>query len=211
MLAKNKHLEVNPKKALELAFQYTDRAFAREHFRNSTAGSTVIVLLVVENDEGNTLYVANAGDCRAIVGTKNGETKPMSTDHNPLDPKEYKRITDAGGRVIVESYTHPTRGEVSTGRVDGILSVARGIGDLGLKPYVSSIPDVRSTPTDDLEWALVACDGLWDVFSIEEAAEAVRLGLSTGTPPEMIVKGLCDEAVMLRDSTDNVTAMLVQF
>ncbi|KAG9394078.1 Serine/threonine phosphatase, family [Carpediemonas membranifera] len=210
MLAKNKNLEVNPTKALELAFQYTDRSFAREHYHNSFAGSTAIVSLLVTNEEGTKLYVANAGDCRGILVRK-GSIERLTTDHSPLNPAEYKRITDAGGSIITETFTHPSRGNVSVGRVAGVLSVARGIGDLSLKPYISSKPDVTVVDVnDDTDFVIMACDGLWDVFGDEEVGKEFKARLAEGKTMEDALKSLCEEAVCDRDSTDNVTAVALR-
>lgn len=47
-------------------------------------------------------------------------------------------------------------------------------GDLGYKPYVTSEPDVTAVSLDGTEDFLVlACDGLWDFVTEEEAVMAV--------------------------------------
>jgi len=47
-------------------------------------------------------------------------------------------------------------------------------GDLGYKPYVTSEPDVTAVSLDGTEDFLVlACDGLWDFVTEEEAVVAV--------------------------------------
>ena len=58
--------------------------------RNSkyrSVGSTAIVVLTTETE----IYVANAGDCRAVM-CKNGKMLPLSTDHKPNLPSEKQRI-----------------------------------------------------------------------------------------------------------------------
>lgn len=62
----------------------------------------------------------------------------LSEDHKPDDPKEIKRIQDAGGYV-------------SDGRVNGNLNLSRALGDLEYKKdrtitpekqIITSLPDI---------------------------------------------------------------------
>jgi len=49
-----------------------------------------------------------------------------------------------------------------------MLAVSRAIGDCPLKGCgVISTPDVFYYETDDVEYIIMACDGLWDVLSNE--------------------------------------------
>jgi len=72
---------------------------------------------LIANDS---IYCANAGDSRAIIGTKKGEVIELSHDHKPDDICEKRRIQAAGGNV-------------SGGRVDGSLAVSRALGDWEFK------------------------------------------------------------------------------
>ena len=58
------------------------------------SGSCAIVILIV----GNTCYIANVGDSRAIMSTDGGaKIFSLSRDHKPSDESESKRIMEAGG------------------------------------------------------------------------------------------------------------------
>jgi len=114
-------------------------------------------------------------------------------------------------------------GFIDVYRIFGDLSVSRAIGD---KPYKGTFKNlfwnknfkedlVISTPeineielTPDDEFIIMACDGLWDVFSSEEAVDYVKDALSYGFQPKQIVKNLGQEALRL-GSQDNVTVIII--
>jgi protein phosphatase 1G len=48
--------------------------------------------------KGRELFVANAGDSRAVLG-RAGTAVALSEDHKPASTAEKQRITDAGGFV----------------------------------------------------------------------------------------------------------------
>jgi protein phosphatase 2C family protein 2/3 len=50
--------------------------------------------------KGDMCYTANVGDSRAVMSGDGGtRIYPLSRDHKPLDELEYKRITEAGGKI----------------------------------------------------------------------------------------------------------------
>ena len=65
------------------------------------------------------IYVANAGDSRAVMGV-GGKCVPLSFDHKPESDVERERIEKAGS-------------EITEGRVDGNLNLTRAFGDLKYK------------------------------------------------------------------------------
>ena len=45
-------------------------------------------------------YIANLGDCRAIMSCNGGRTiYALSKDHKPSDEIENRRVLDAGGKI----------------------------------------------------------------------------------------------------------------
>ena len=63
------------------------------------SGACIIIILVI-ND---LMYITNIGDCRAITSMNNGsKTKPLTIDHKPNNPKEYKRIIENNGHVYYD-------------------------------------------------------------------------------------------------------------
>lgn len=111
------------------------------------------------------IYCANAGDSRTVM-CDHGTAIDLSKDHKPDLPEERSRILKAGG-------------EVMEGRVNGMLALSRAIGDFEYKQFpppkdagaqwflnnhmVTSYPDVVVKPMHkDIEFIILACDGIWD-------------------------------------------------
>lgn len=130
-----------------------------ETMQEQMAGSTAITCLI----KNNRLYCANAGDSRMIASI-NGKVEVLSDDHKPNNEKEHKRICDAGGFV-------------ECNRVNGNLALSRALGDFMFKRNLNKIPEeqiVTAYPdvaereiTEDWEFAVLACDGIWDVLRNE--------------------------------------------
>ena len=109
------------------------------------------------------IYVANAGDSRAVLAKKTSDGKyvavAMSDDHKPDNEEERNRIEKAGGFV-------------EDNRVKGILALSRSIGDLEYKndksrplreQMITADPDIRKEAiANDTSFLIIACDGIWD-------------------------------------------------
>lgn len=184
--------DATPESALVHAFEDTDYAFLKESSVDEVSGSTALTALVVDS----TLYVANAGDCRCVVGRKDGGSIDLSRDHVATDPHENARIVARGGFVSV------------TGRVQGCLMVSRAMGDRPVKRYVSATPEVvtKHLGSED-DFIILASDGLWDVVSSQEAVSLVR---STVRVADLAAKRLALKAIEL-GSDDNISVIVVFF
>ncbi|KAK4409279.1 putative protein phosphatase 2C 58 [Sesamum angolense] len=124
-------------------------------------GSTAVTAILIN---GHKLVVANVGDSRAVICRK-GAAKQLSVDHEPS--KERQLIESKGG------FVSNIPGDVP--RVDGQLAVARAFGDKSLKRHLSSEPDIAvEIIDDDVEFIILASDGLWKVMSNQEAVESIR-------------------------------------
>jgi len=172
------------------------------------AGCTAVCAVIV----GNTLTVANAGDSRVVLCRKQGYTEPMSFDHKPMSDIEMKRITEAGGFVN------------QFGRVNGNLNLSRSIGDLKYKQVpnitpakqmITAQPDIKSiTLNNEDEFVILACDGIWDCLTNEEAVKYVLDRIDTKTPTEIGAEML-NEIISIdpRETQgiggDNMTVMIV--
>lgn len=134
-------------------------------------GCTSNVIYV--DNEKKKIYVANAGDSRCTMG-KGSKCIEMSIDHKPESEIEVERITKAGSTI-------------TEGRVDGNLNLTRSIGDLKykhrehLKPEEQAItanPDTYEFDiSDDIDFIIMGCDGIWEKKSNEEMVEWVYAAL----------------------------------
>ncbi len=206
-LAEALESEATIPEALEKAFVKTEAAYKKSETPDS--GTTAVTALV----DGTTLYIANAGDSRAVL-CQDGKAVILSDDHKPSRADEKARIEKCGGFV----FTYPTPiGPIS--RVNGILSTSRSIGDFPLKPMVSAVPEVTTHElTDTSEFLILACDGLWDTVTAEEAVAIARKELTAGVSANDAARALVAEAFARQDATswqkgigiwDNTTVMVV--
>ncbi|EPS66611.1 hypothetical protein M569_08163 [Genlisea aurea] len=185
--------------SLRKGFAVADMALADDCSISSSSGTTALIALLI----GRLLMVANAGDCRAVLCRK-GEAVDMSRDHRPSYASERCRVEQSGGFV-------------DDGYLNGVLSVTRALGDWDMKlPRGSSSPLIadpeiqRALLTEDDEFLIIGCDGIWDVMSSQHAVSLVRNGLRRHDDPEQCAKDLVTEALRL-NTFDNLTAIVVCF
>jgi protein phosphatase 1L len=180
-----------PEDALRRAFLKTDEDFLKiAHKEGLCDGSTAITALV----RGRTLWVANAGDARAILVS--GSTAiAMSEDHKPNRESERRRITQAGGTVTF----------MGCWRVNGVLATSRGFGDRELKKVVSAEPEIRHrTLMEGDDYLVLASDGIWDVLSNQNVADVVARSGGCRSAATAVT-----EEALRRGSMDNVTAVVI--
>lgn len=159
-------------------------------------------VMYIDYEQGNgKIYVANAGDSRCTLG-KSRAMVEMSVDHKPEGPIEIERIEKAGS-VITD------------GRVDGNLNLTRSLGDLKYKhrdhltaeeQAITANPDTYEFDiTDDMDFIIMGCDGIWEKKSNEEMVEYCynaldKAGWKKGVPSssidlEKIVRELLLESI----------------
>lgn len=156
-------------------------------------GSTAVVCYLRGNEEGKrVLYTANIGDSRAVLMGEGGVVR-LSKDHKPSDAEEAAGIVERGGFLGQQ------------GRVNGIILVTRAFGDFDLKPPMSCEPYISRVELDDSHKTIVlACDGLWDVCTDEQAMELVSQVSSSQRMAEHLVS-----YALKNGSTDNVSVVAV--
>lgn len=167
-------------------------------------------------------WVANAGDCRAVLGadiqrhlggSQFMHSRRVTTDHKPASAGERARIEAAGGYITLEFTGKQKSGgddgddndDQAAGRLNGVLGVSRAFGNIMLRPAVTHVPDVFHVNTASYDVLILACDGLWDVLSDDDA---VRIALSQecpGTAAQQLV-----QAAYNAGSDDNISVIVVR-
>ncbi|XP_076127660.1 protein phosphatase 1H [Alosa pseudoharengus] len=220
--------------AIENAFKDMDGQIEREKaVYNISGGCTALAVVHLLGK----LYVANAGDSRAII-VRNGEIVPMSTEFTPETERQRlqflgfmqphllgneftylefpRRVQrkEVGKRMLYRDFTmngwaYKTiedddlkfpliYGEGKKARVLATIGVTRGLGDhdlkvhdsnIYIKPFLSCCPEVKVYPLTQFEHGaddvlVLATDGLWDVLSNQEVAEAVTCFLGNCDPDD---------------------------
>ncbi|KAG0055712.1 Protein phosphatase 2C 2 [Linnemannia elongata] len=161
----------------------------------------------------------NAGDSRAVLGS-DGTAIALSNDHKPVNKgsatlgpslKESRRIVAAGGFV-------------EYGRVNGSLALSRALGDFEFKMNATLGPDdqiVTANPvivehklTEEDEFLVLACDGIWDCMTSQEVVTFVRKGISEKLPLDQLCEMTMDHCLasdsgMTGVGCDNMTMVIV--
>lgn len=193
--------------ALKDGFLATDRAILEDpRYEEEVSGCTASTAIISKHK----IWVANAGDSRSVLGVK-GRAKPLSFDHKPQNEGEKARISAAGGFV-------------DFGRVNGNLALSRAIGDFEFKKspelspeqqIVTAYPDVTVHElTDDDEFLVIACDGIWDCQSSQAVVEFVRRGIAAKQDLYQICENMMDNCLASNSETggvgcDNMTMTVI--
>ncbi|RLN41993.1 putative protein phosphatase 2C 29 [Panicum miliaceum] len=170
------------------------------HPRIMSVGSCCLVGAI----ENGTLYVANLGDSRAVLGRRDAAglgrgkrvvAERLSRDHNVADEgvrREVAEMHPDDSHIVLNSH--------GVWRIKGIIQVSRSIGDVYLKkpdmcrsnpmlqqslcpfplrrPVMSAVPSITTRelrPGD--RFVIFASDGLWEQLSDEAA-----VGVVAGSP-----------------------------
>ena len=122
---------------------------------------------------------------------RKGVAEAQSEDHKPEMESEKTRIYKADGWI-------------SDGRVKGNLNLTRGFGDLeykqnkNLKPeeqMITANPDIKVVDfTNDIDFVIIGCDGIWDCLKNQEACDFVSKRLKE-KPEAKIGRASCRERV----------------
>jgi protein phosphatase 2C family protein 2/3 len=167
------------------------------------------------------VFISHVGDCRAVL-SHDGTAVPLTEDHKPNMKAEKIRIEAAGGWVDKD-------------RVTGALGVSRSFGDIEYKNFakcldyngtdetgpggiwsekeqqVISKPDFKHFILErSYEFMILACDGLWDRFSCQEAVNFVRKKLLQVKDVNKVAQLLVEKAIA-RGTMDNTSVVIVTF
>lgn len=168
-------------------------------------GTTAILLMTYNRNNIEYVSILNLGDCRAVL-CRNNLGIPLTKDHKPSYPEEIHRITKLGGKIVFDGVDWRIKD----------LSVSRAFGDFDAKPFVTHIPDNYKYRLDkDDKFIILACDGLWDVISNQDAINFVLNIYYDETTNNKLIKKSINVAnelakyAIAKGSTDNVSVIII--
>jgi PPM family protein phosphatase len=145
-------------------------------------GTTTVVAILVEEDDGPQWLLVNLGDSR-IYRFNRGELHRVSTDHSVV-----QELVDSGRITEEQAMVHPER-----------HIVTRALG--GPDPLD---PDFFVVPLADAERVLLCSDGVTDLLRDAEIAEVLRGNADPRDAAERVVA-----SALAAGGIDNATAVVV--
>ncbi|KAL9407623.1 hypothetical protein AB3S75_046208 [Citrus x aurantiifolia] len=211
------------RETIERAFRLTEEGFTAQvselwstRPQIATVGSCCLVGVISQQ----TLFVANLGDSRVVLGKKVGNTGgtaaiQLSKEHNANFEEirqELKELHPHDPQIVILKH--------GVWRVKGIIQVSRSIGDLYMKnaqynrepingkfrlpepmnmPILTANPSIIVHPLHPNDSFLIfASDGLWEHLSNEKAVDIVQNHPRVGIA-KRLVKAALQEAARKRE------------
>jgi hypothetical protein len=139
---------------------------------------------------------------RAVL-CRDGRALDLTQDHKPGLESEQSRVASLGGFI-------------SDGCVNGEIQVSRALGDVNLSTGAKMLglsAEVQLSKfylSDDDEFVIIACDGLWDVLNSASAVAYARHCLLQHNDIQRCAEELVQQALR-QHSSDNVSVIVVGF
>jgi serine/threonine protein phosphatase PrpC len=191
--------------SLKMTFAQIANKLDGLHFAMQTGSAA---LVVVKNKKH--VWVANCGDCRAIMKYFDGRTyksAQITKDHKPNDPDERARIESVGGMILQDPF--------GTWRVNGNLALSRSFGDLYLAPAVTWAPEIYHFGiTQDMRAVIMASDGIWDTVGNQEAVNIATHEIQNNMmyDHENVLQQVCKQithTAQRKGSGDNISIIFI--
>lgn len=99
-LLRNSRFQMDPVEACRAAFLLTNSQLHADDMLDDTMSGTTAVTVLVR---GRTIFVANAGDSRAVIAERRGKETvavDLSIDQTPFRNDEVERVKNCGARVL---------------------------------------------------------------------------------------------------------------
>lgn len=229
ILANDPTLCDDPVKAFTSAFETTNSELHDSEIDDTMSGTTAITVLVI----GDTIFVANVGDSRAVISVKEGNqiiAEDLSYDQTPFRKDECERVKLCGARVLsvdqveglkdpnIQSWgdeesdgNDPPRLWVPNGMYPG-TAFTRSVGDsTAEKIGVVAVPEVSMVQlTSNHPFFVIASDGVFEFLS----SQAVVNMVARYTDPRDACQAIVGESYKLwlehENRTDDITIIIVQ-
>lgn len=187
-------------KALRATFKWLHRLSPEQTIYH---GSTAIVAFIFNQ----VVWMANAGDCRAIFCPENPEKGicvTVTEDASLHNPRFIRKVEKLKGKIIEE--------KTGFRRVKGILGLGSSLGDHQIvnedqqcciphTPIVTCIPQEKGI-------LLLASDGVWHGFSSMDVAKLIREIMSKTGEEAFIAQGIVS-SVLAAGESDNISVVVI--
>ena len=163
------------------------------------SSGTVACLALIK---GNRMWIADLGDCRAVLITEGNKPNPISKEHSPSkNEAEAERLRKLGVQVQ-GGYV----GEhVAVSRAFGNVDYERGSKVAG----IVSDPDVYQIEVDEsADFLLLDSDGIWDALKDQFVMTHARKALRTNEKPQDAAAAVTENAANV-SRADNAAAIVV--
>ena len=186
LIEEEHNIEVDIFKFGGFTFDYDNRKINKKLIAYNT-GCTANIAFIKQGY----IYIANVGDSLAVL-YQNGKAIKLNLEHKLNLSGEKERIINSGSKII-------------NNRIEGRLNLTRAIGDfsfknkLNLKNFEQAViayPEIHKFKiTDDMEFILMASDGVWDCVSTQKLCQNISIKLK---------KEKIDKKIILRNLFDRI-------
>ncbi|RZC80934.1 hypothetical protein C5167_043523 [Papaver somniferum] len=205
ILENDTSLVEDPVKAHNSAFLAANSELHESEIDDTMSGTTAITVLV----SGDTVYVANVGDSRAVIAVKDGSgatAEDLSIDQTPFRKDECERLEGLKDPDIQNwgdeesDGGDPPRLWVQDGMYPG-TAFTRSLGDsFAEKIGVIAVPEVKIVQlTPDHLFFVIASDGVFEFLSSQAVTDMSQCkaidgtkGGSTKSVPQGMENGISD-------------------
>ncbi|OMJ87806.1 hypothetical protein SteCoe_10367 [Stentor coeruleus] len=175
--------------SFKTAFEMTEKLLFMSNIEVGFSGCTSVNTIIINN----TIYCANLGDSRAIIGNYNGKKcvpVVLTKDHNPRNETESLRILQSGGIIDnIRGKTYideegnaygPLRIWVKKNEYPG-LAMTRCFGD-SVSKIIGAISEPGSFYLEVTKYEMsindrfmvIATDGIWEYLSNQKVVRVVN-------------------------------------
>uniref|UniRef100_A0A0C9RNT7 protein-serine/threonine phosphatase n=1 Tax=Wollemia nobilis TaxID=56998 RepID=A0A0C9RNT7_9CONI len=229
-LLRDREFRTDAVQAYHSAFAATNvQLHANGSIDDSMSGTTAITVLV----RGNTLYVANVGDSRAVIAEKRGNdlvALDLSSDQTPFRADECARVKSCGARVMTldqleglknpnvqcwggeeDDDGDPPRLWVPNGMYPG-TAFTRSVGDtIAENIGVNSVPEVLVMQlTPNQPFFVIASDGVFEFLSSQAVVDMVAKFKDPRDACAAVVAESYKLWLQYETRTDDITIIVVQ-
>lgn len=216
-------------KGYHSAFEVTNAQLHHHSIDDSMSGTTAITVLV----RGDTLYVANVGDSRAVIAERRGKdlvAVDLSSDQTPFRQDECARVRGCGARVLTleqlegvkkqnvqcwggeeDDDGDPPRLWVQNGMYPG-TAFTRSVGDsIAENIGVISVPEVSVMQLTPMHpFFVIASDGVFEFLSSQAVVDIVAKFKDPHDACAEIVAESYRLWLEFETRTDDITVIIVQ-